>query len=103
MPIGLINSTWGGTPIEFWTGLESLASHPDFKAQATLLSSQLKTAHSDKVSPPKHENENVDAPDKEVPLDKGIAEKWYSPNYNPAAGNHFRIKTAGRWLENLVD
>jgi len=31
IPIGLINSNWGGTPIEAWISGESLKSHPDYK------------------------------------------------------------------------
>lgn len=33
VPIGIINSTWGGTMAEAWTSSEALATHPDFKAQ----------------------------------------------------------------------
>ncbi|MDG1873647.1 MAG: sialate O-acetylesterase [Mariniblastus sp.] len=31
VPIGLINTSWGGTIIETWISSESLKSHPDFK------------------------------------------------------------------------
>ncbi len=31
VPIGLINSTWGGTPAEAWTSAESLSEMPDFR------------------------------------------------------------------------
>ena len=30
VPIGLINSTWGGTIVEAWTSADSLSTHPDF-------------------------------------------------------------------------
>lgn len=30
VPIGLINTTWGGTIVEAWTSADSLKSHPDF-------------------------------------------------------------------------
>lgn len=30
LPIGLINCNWGGTPIEAWTGADSLRTHPDY-------------------------------------------------------------------------
>ncbi len=30
VPVGLINSSWGGTIIEAWASAESLKSHPDF-------------------------------------------------------------------------
>ncbi len=32
MPVGLVNSTWGGTIIEAWISGDSLKSHPDFKS-----------------------------------------------------------------------
>jgi sialate O-acetylesterase len=32
IPIGLINSSWGGTIIEAWISGESLKNHPDFKS-----------------------------------------------------------------------
>ncbi len=31
VPIGLINTTWGGTIVEAWTSGQSLKTHPDFK------------------------------------------------------------------------
>lgn len=35
VPIGLIDSTWGGTPIEVWMSLEALKSDPDFAGAVT--------------------------------------------------------------------
>jgi sialate O-acetylesterase len=32
VPIGLINTSWGGTPAEAWTSRETLESDPDFKS-----------------------------------------------------------------------
>ncbi len=33
VPIGLIHSSWGGTPSEAWTSLEMLENHPSFKEE----------------------------------------------------------------------
>ena len=30
VPIGLVNSSWGGTNVETWTSLEMMQAHPDF-------------------------------------------------------------------------
>ncbi|MGQ1888822.1 sialate O-acetylesterase [Thermophagus sp. OGC60D27] len=37
VPIGIIHSSWGGTPIESWISNETLSAHEDFKAIATKL------------------------------------------------------------------
>jgi sialate O-acetylesterase len=34
VPIGLINSNWGGTPAETWTATEAISNDPDLKAAA---------------------------------------------------------------------
>ena len=31
VPVGIISSSWGATPVEAWTSSESLINHPDFK------------------------------------------------------------------------
>ena len=32
VPVGLICSTWGGTPVETWISKDSIKTHPDFKS-----------------------------------------------------------------------
>lgn len=40
VPIGLINSTWGGTNVESWTSSKSLKEMPDFRSAIDLLESK---------------------------------------------------------------
>lgn len=38
IPIGLINTSWGGSPAEAWTSAEALSSMPDFKEEVDIVS-----------------------------------------------------------------
>ncbi|MFA6456543.1 MAG: sialate O-acetylesterase [Bacteroidota bacterium] len=31
VPVGLIQASWGGTPVEAWTGMKHISEHPDYK------------------------------------------------------------------------
>jgi sialate O-acetylesterase len=95
IPIGLINSTWGGTPIELWTGLESLSLHPDFKDEATRLLLQNKTIQPVKISPSKSDTDQIESMENEVFPDRGYSDKWYSPDYNPV--NWMPFIAPGYW------
>jgi sialate O-acetylesterase len=43
VPVGLINSSWGGTAAEPWTTRAALASHPEFKGLVSGLDASLKS------------------------------------------------------------
>ncbi len=41
VPVGIVNSSWGGTPSEAWTSLEALDSDPDLKAASERIRKQI--------------------------------------------------------------
>ncbi len=71
VPIGIINSSVGGTPIESWISEDGLKEFPAYMKDTTHTS----------ASPP--------APRKSA--DRGLSEKWASPAYLPKGWKRFAI------------
>lgn len=71
VPIGIINSSVGGTPIESWISEEGLKEFPAY----------VKDTSSAGPPPP--------APRKST--DRGLIEKWASPSYSPKGWKRFSI------------
>ncbi len=76
VPIGIINASWGGIPIEAMMSAESLQSFPDIlktvekNKDTAYVNETNRKAFSAMQSMPK-------------PVDKGITAKWYDMNYVP--------------------
>jgi sialate O-acetylesterase len=74
VPIGLINSNWGGTDIETWTSLETMYADKDYAASIDKMKSldldQLQQEADEKIRVWQH---TVDQED------PGVVSKWYLP------------------------
>ncbi|MCJ8208978.1 sialate O-acetylesterase [Mucilaginibacter sp. RS28] len=93
VPIGLINSSWGGTPIEAWMSEESLKQFP---AIADVAKRNQDTAYINRMSRPMR---NTTTPVSR-PQDRGMTEKWFDPAYQPKAWR--RIAIPGYWEDQGV-
>ncbi|TKB98686.1 sialate O-acetylesterase [Pedobacter cryophilus] len=78
VPIGIINSSFGGTPAEAWMNENALKDFPNYYANAMKYKD---TALVDKITA--QDKEMVDSWYKQVnDGDIGTKEKWYENNYN---------------------
>ena len=74
IPIGLINASVGGTPIEAWTSEEGLKEFPNFSAT---IEKNKDTSYANSVTrrPPVNSDQKQN--------DKGMTGAWYEPAYIP--------------------
>ncbi|HYJ65761.1 MAG TPA: sialate O-acetylesterase, partial [Parafilimonas sp.] len=88
VPIGIINASWGGIPIESMMSEESLQSFPDIiqtvekNKDTAYINETNRKAFAATQSMPK-------------PIDKGITEKWFDTSYQPKEWH--RIAIPGYW------
>jgi sialate O-acetylesterase len=80
VPIGIINASVGGTPIESWISEDGLKAFPNYSKD---------TSHVKPIIP---------APRKST--DRGLAEKWADPSYMPKGWKRFSIP--GFWEDQGV-
>ena len=85
IPIGIINASVGGTPIEAWTSEEGLK---DFAQQTAIIQQNKDTAWINKRS-----NSKAASPKEQT--DAGITGKWFDATYQPAGWRSINIP--GYW------
>ena len=86
VPIGIINASVGGTPIEAWTSEEGLQAFTDLRE---IIRSNKDTAHSDAS----RQQPTAQANNKTEVRDKGLMEspKWYENDYNLKGWHNINI------------
>ncbi len=90
IPIGIINASWGGIPIEAMMSEESLQSFPNIiqtvekNKDTAYVNETNRKAFSAMQSMPK-------------PQDKGITEKWFDTSYQPKEWH--RVAVPGYWAD----
>ncbi|MGH9962859.1 MAG: sialate O-acetylesterase, partial [Pyrinomonadaceae bacterium] len=68
IPIGLIHTSWGGTPAETWTSVEAFASTPELKTMAYRYQETLKSLHQRLID---YERALAQWEEKNIPADPG--------------------------------
>jgi sialate O-acetylesterase len=92
VPIGLINSSWGGTPIEAWMSEESLKNFPDIEATVVRNKDTAYVNRANKRPP--------DGTSMQSAVNRGMNEKWFDPSYT--AKGWRQIAVPGYWEDQGV-
>lgn len=95
IPIGIINSSWGGTDIETWTSPESFSNLADIYKERY---KDLNITDFDKFS--KNAEEGKKAFNQAMQNDPGIAESWFSPSLNTSSWG--KIEVPKLWAGELA-
>lgn len=91
IPIGIIHTSWGGTPAESWTSPEALATYPDFAKKIDSLTKVFQAGNTTDVLQKEAYNNTVPYQKKIRETDKGYIEKWYRPDYNASSWRTFVV------------
>jgi sialate O-acetylesterase len=93
IPIGLINSSVGGTPIEAWMSADGLKHFPQYDSLVTKFKDSAYIHKITRVIPPKRFA---------LQPDKGTsgAKPWYDPTFTPTDWHHFWLP--GYWADQGV-
>ena len=89
VPIGIIRSAWGGTPIEAWTSAEGLSEFPDISAT---IARNRDTAFINSITARRGPGGNSGPP---PVTDQGLQEEWFSLDYAPRGWQ--TINVPGYW------
>ncbi len=89
IPIGLINSSWGGTNIETWISWDVMSLDPDFK-DADIKQHQQSALEARK---------NVEKYEQALQNDPGISEKWYDAAYSSSSWKKTELPQEGGLTE----
>ncbi|HET6994313.1 MAG TPA: sialate O-acetylesterase, partial [Chitinophagaceae bacterium] len=93
VPVGLINASVGGTPIEAWTSEEGLKEFPALEAT---IQKNKDTAYVNSLNRRAFAGNGNRIP---VTKDRGLtgSTRWYDPNYVPSSGGWHTINIPGYW------
>ncbi|MCE6989316.1 sialate O-acetylesterase [Dyadobacter sp. CY323] len=83
IPIGIIHTSWGGTLIEPWIGLQSMGEHPDFKELTNPFIAKYKGNNSLEESQQAYAVNSKNWMEQFQKTDSGFIEKWHSSAYKP--------------------
>lgn len=81
VPIGIVCTSWGGSPIEAWTSMESISSHPDFQERIKIITESQENPESFTSLLKKFNTEVFQWQNKIELMDSGYVQKWYKPEY----------------------
>ncbi len=97
VPIGLVNASWGGTPIEAWMSEEGLRDFPDYLQK---IEKNRDTSNVNSMNRSAAAYNYANSKRKEA--DKGLTglKPWYDPSYNPKGWR--RINIPGYWEDQGV-
>ncbi|MCL2610494.1 MAG: sialate O-acetylesterase [Defluviitaleaceae bacterium] len=90
VPIGLIMTAVGGTPVEAWMSREALADFPEALAQAD----ECKQEGFVEGITEKEQKANEDWYEKLNKFDRGLHEKWFSEDFNDSDWKTLNLNTA---------
>ncbi len=87
IPIGLINTSWGGTNIETWTSIPMMETQPEYAQKLEVLQSPSFTEKMEKKSQPDF--------NKMLETEPGVSQKWFLPEANISQWKSTNLP--GRW------